>query len=102
MPVAVPRTEEGPCPGDPVCCHERWQPAALQRVAHACRRESAFDWLHAERVLDHGEFRDLREAGYGNGGIVFQSVHLPSGRLVARKVPLSGEEFRTAHWLCCA
>lgn len=38
--------------------------------------------------LDPNDFVDLEEVGYGNGGLVFKTVHKPSQRIAARKVIL--------------
>jgi hypothetical protein len=35
---------------------------------------------------DPAEFSDIEEIGYGNGGLVFKTVHLPSRTVTARKV----------------
>lgn len=37
-------------------------------------------------TLRPDEFHDLEELGYGFGGVVYKSLHVPTGRLVARKV----------------
>ena len=36
--------------------------------------------------LNPNDFVDLEEVGYGNGGLVFKTVHKPSQRVAARKV----------------
>jgi hypothetical protein len=38
--------------------------------------------------LNSDEFIDTEEIGYGNGGLVFKSVHVPTRTVVAKKVPL--------------
>lgn len=41
-----------------------------------------------EDQLDPEEFVDTEEIGYGNGGLVFKSIHVPTRTVVAKKVPL--------------
>lgn len=40
-----------------------------------------------EDQLDPDEFVDTEEIGYGNGGLVFRSIHVPTNTVVAKKVP---------------
>ena len=39
-----------------------------------------------DEQLDPAEFLDIQEIGWGNGGMVFQSIHLPTRGITARKV----------------
>ena len=44
-----------------------------------------------KEIIVHGEFKDsqfdrLAELGYGNGGVVLQVQHKPTGIVMARKV----------------
>lgn len=39
-----------------------------------------------EDQLDPHEFVDTEEIGYGNGGLVFRSIHVPTRTVVAKKV----------------
>lgn len=50
---------------------------------HHCLFSQLFD---KEDMLDPEDFRDLAEIGYGNGGIVFKSLYIPSKLVVARKL----------------
>lgn len=39
-----------------------------------------------DEQLDPAEFVDIQEIGWGNGGMVFKSIHLPTRSVTARKV----------------
>lgn len=72
MPVTCPVEED---------TAEQWPTKGVHK-----RAVSAHHLRDFEDDLDAREFRDIAEIGSGNGGLVFKSVHLPSGRVTARKV----------------
>lgn len=51
-----------------------------------------------EDQLDPDEFVDTEEIGYGNGGLVFKSVHIPTRTVVAKKVPLNEPSYFIYHF----
>lgn len=65
----------------PVACQSEGE-SSLKQI-HAIHK--GLSEIFADE-LDSSQFVDVEEVGYGNGGLVFKSLHLPTRFVVARKV----------------
>ncbi len=73
----------------PVACNPDLDHSSRNEELKPIKTSSALvdhDHPNFTHELDPSEFIDITDIGYGNGGLVFKTVHRPSGTVAARKV----------------